>query len=125
MVQDRLAVAGEPRPAAEQRARAVGGAARLARRQPVGGAAGAVAAARQERHDHPLSDREVRHRGADPLDDARRLVAEQHRHRADPVAVDDRQVGVAQAGGLDADQELGVTRRVEVEVGDRQRRDSA
>ena len=41
------------------------------------------------------------------LDDlAGRLVAEDHRHHARPRAVDDRQVGVAEAGGADADQQL-------------------
>ena len=107
--------------AAHQRARAVGGAAGFAGREPVGGARRAVAAPRQERHDDALPDRHVRHGGAGLLDDARRLVAEQHRHRAHPVAVDHRQIGVAQPGGLDADEQLGVTRRRKVELGDGER----
>ena len=77
-----------------------------------------MAASGQKRHDYALPDRHVRHGGPGLLDDARRLVAEQHRHRAHPIAVDHRQVGMAQAGGLDADQKFGVTGRCEFELAD-------
>ena len=53
---------------------------------------------------HPLADGQVADARADPLDDPGGLVAEQHRHRPHPVAVDHRQVGVADARRLDADQ---------------------
>ena len=119
VMQDRGAVvAGQARPAGQQRARAVGGTARDTRCETVGGACAAVAAARQERHDDALPDGHVGNRIPDPLDDPGRLVAEQHRHRPDPVAVDHGQIGVAEPRGLDADEQLGVTRRREVEVGD-------
>ncbi len=49
--------------------------------------------------------------GAELLDDAGRLVAERHRHRPRPVAVDHRQVGVAQPGRGDLDQHLARTGR--------------
>ena len=68
-------------------------------------------------HD-PLTDREVG-LAADLLDDAGGLVAEQHRHRPHPVAVDHRQVRVAQPGGLDTHQQLVVAGRRQVEFGDR------
>ena len=42
----------------------------------------------------------------------------QHRHRAHPAAVDHRQIGMAEAGGLDADQEFGVAGRREFELAD-------
>ena len=44
--------------------------------------------------------------GADLADAPGRLVTEQHRHGAGPVAVDDGQVGVADPGGLDPHQHL-------------------
>ena len=57
--------------------------------------AGHWPAARQERHDDPLPDRQIGAALTDLLDDAGGLVTEQHRHRPHPVAVDDRQIGMA------------------------------
>ena len=118
VVVDGLAVARQPPFAGHQRARAVGGAAGFAGGQPVRGARRAVATSGQKRHDDALPDRHVRHGGPGLLDDARCLVAEQHRHRAHPVAVDHRQIGMAEAGGLDADQKLGVAGRCKFELAD-------
>ena len=84
VVVDGLAVARQPPLAGHQGARGVGGAARFARCQSVGGARRAVAAPGQKGHDDALPDGHVRHGGAGLLDDRRRLVAEQHRHRAAP-----------------------------------------
>lgn len=42
-------------------------------------------------------------------------MAEQHGHRAGTRAVDDREVAVAQARGLDADEQLARAGRVELE----------
>ena len=50
---------------------------------PVRPAAGALAAARQEREHDPVADRDVADLVADALDDAGGLVAEQHRHRTE------------------------------------------
>ena len=56
------------------------------------------------------------------LDDlARRLVAEHHRHHARARAVDDREVGVAEAGGADAHQELARPGPGQVELDDLER----
>ena len=48
-------------------------------------------------------------------------MAEQHRHRPHPVAVHHREIGVANAGGLDADQHLTALRTVELEIDDADR----
>ena len=88
-------VSGEPDRTAHQRARGVGRAARFARCQAVRRAGRALATARQERHDDPLPDRQIGAALTDLLDDAGGLVTEQHGHRPHPVAVDDRQIGMA------------------------------
>ena len=75
-----------------------------------------MAAARHEHHDDVVAVREVVDAGADLLDDARRLVAERHRHRPRPVAVDHRQVRVAQPGGRDLDQDLARPGRIELDL---------
>jgi hypothetical protein len=67
-----------------------------------------------------LPDRDVGDAGTGLLDDARRLVPEQHRHRPDATPIDDRQVGVAQPGGLDADQQFVVAGWGQLELGDRE-----
>ena len=56
---------------------------------------------------------------ADLLDDPGRLVPEQHRHGPHPVAVHHRQIGMAHACGLDADQQLVGAGWRQLEVGDR------
>ena len=121
VVVNRIAVAREASPAGHQRARRVGGAAGLAGGEPVRRAGVAVAAPGEKRHHQPLSDRDVGDAGADFLDDTGRLVAEQHRHRPDPAAVDDRQVGVAHARGLDAHEKLAGAGGRQVEVLHRKR----
>ncbi|MPN58000.1 hypothetical protein SDC9_205696 [bioreactor metagenome] len=99
--------------AAEQRAGVVGRRAQRAGEPPVGAAVGAFPAARQEGHHDPLARYEVVDPLTQRLHPAGRLVAEQHRRRADAVAVQHRQIGVTQTGGLDADQHLAGARRVE------------
>ncbi len=84
VVEHRLAVAGQPDVAVHQRARAVGGRSGTAGCQPVGGAGGAVPAARQERHHHSLAHRQI---GVTGLDDPGGFMAQQHRDGAHPVAV--------------------------------------
>ena len=63
----------------------------------------ALAAGRRPREDRRGRRRPGRRRPvADRLDDARALVAEHHRPRAHPLALDDVQVGAADADGVDA-----------------------
>src|SRR5262249_46540417 len=62
--------------------------------------------------DLPADGRRIEAR-TDRLDDARALVAEDDRARADPVAVADVQIGVADAGGGQADEDLARARLVE------------
>ena len=80
-----------------------------------------MAAARHEHHDDVVAVLEVVDAGAELLDDAGRLVAERHRHRPRPVAVDHRQVRVAQPRRRDLDQDLARSGRVELDRLDRQR----
>ena len=70
------------------------------------GAVGAVPAGGDVGADDPVAARDVGDPGADLLDDAGGLVTEHHRQRPGPVAVDDRQVGVAQPGGDDPHEHL-------------------
>ena len=63
----------------------------------------------------------IRTAGADLLDHSGGLVSEQHRHRAHPIAVDHRQIGVTQPGGFDADQEFALTRRRQIQLADGER----
>ena len=77
---------------------------RLTQRGPALRARTALAAGRDEGEHDRVTGREPGSAGLDHL--ACRLVAEQHRHHARPRAVDHRQVGVAQAGRADPDQQL-------------------
>ena len=65
--------------------------------------------------------RTSRDAGADLLDDARRLVAERHRERADARAVHHGEVGVADAPRLDADEQLPGARREQLDLLELQR----
>ena len=106
--------------AAHQRAGGVGGGAHLARQAAVGRAAGAVPAAREEGHDDAVTDGEVVHVRTQLLDDAGRLVAEQHRDGTAAIAVDDAEVGVADARRLDAHQDLTGLGRIQLQRADRE-----
>ncbi len=72
----------------------------------VGEAVLALAAARQESHHDPLADLDVVDAVAELLDDAGCLMTQQHRDRAWPVPVDDRQIRMADAGRLHTDEHL-------------------
>ena len=108
---------------AEQHALVVRRGARNARQAPVGGAVRALPATRQEREHDPITHREAGGRGIHPglFDDAGSLVPEQHRRRPHTVAVDDREVGVTEARGLDAHEQLSGAGLVELEIADRDR----
>ncbi len=99
---DRLAVGREPRRAVGQRAGADARAQRQARGRAAGEAGAALAAGRRPREDHAVADGEAVDVRADRLDDAGALVAEHHRPRPHPLALDDVQVGAADADGVDA-----------------------
>ena len=99
----------------------VRGASDAAGQSPVGRALGALAAARQEGHDHTRAEGQVVDAVADLLDDAGGLVAEQYGRRAHAVAVDDAEVGMADAGGLDAHQDLAGAGGRQVEIVHRKR----
>ena len=87
--------------AGQQFALAVGGGTRLAQGGTALGAGVAVSARGHEHHDDVVADGEIVDAFAQRLDDARGLVAECHRKRPGPVAVDDAEVRMAQARGLD------------------------
>ena len=60
----------------------------------------------------------VVHAGAHFDDLARAFVAQHDRHGARPVAVDQRQVGVAEAAAAHLDQDLALARRIEIDFDD-------
>ena len=63
-----------------------------------------MAATGHEHQRHGVAALQVGDAGADFLDDAGGLVAQRHGHRPRPVAIDDGQVGMAQAGRGNPDQ---------------------
>ncbi len=63
-----------------------------------------------------VADLHVVHTGTHLDDLARALVAQHDRHGTRPVAVDQRQVGVAEAAAADFDQHLSLARRVEIDL---------
>src|SRR5690606_32751422 len=71
--------------------------------------------------DDVVAPAEVVDAGADLLDDAGAFVAEDHRHRPRPGAVDHRKVGVTEAGGGDLHQYFAGAGRVELDLLDPQR----
>src|SRR5690606_24087903 len=83
--------------------------------------AGTVTARGEVGQHHALTGVEVLDVVAHLDDTARRLVAEEHRHRARPVAVHHGQVGVTQPGGLDLEQHLARSGRVELDLLDGER----
>ena len=96
----------QPAFAGQQRAGTVGGGAGFAQRRPALGAGQAVAAARHEHHHDVVADAEIVDAVAEPFDHAGGLVAEHHRRRSRTVAVDHREIGMAQPGGADLHQHL-------------------
>ena len=118
VVVHRVSVPVQPAAAGEQLAAGVGGAAEGAREPAVGGAVRAGAAPGQERHHHPLAGGQVVDAVPDPDNPARGLVSEQHRHRARPDAVDHGEVGVAESGRLDTDENLSLAGLLQVELDD-------
>ena len=103
----------------QQGAGGVAGRARFAQRGPALGARFAVpAGGHEDEHDVVTDGEVVAGVRADLLHDAGGLVAQRHRQRPGPVAVDHREVRVAQAGGLDPDQDLPGPGRIELELFD-------
>ena len=107
--------------AREQRAGAVRRRTRLAQRRPPGGARNAVAAARHE-HQHDMIARHDRgDAGPDLAHDARCFMPQRHRHHPRPVAVDHRQIGMAEPRRLDLHQHFARARRIELDLADDER----
>ena len=121
MMVDRRAVEVQPPRAREQRPLAVGDGARLAQRRPPGAARQAMAAARHEHQDDVVALGEIAHARAERLDHACGFVTQHHRQRPRPVAVDHRQIRMAEPGGLDPHQDLAGARAVELDLLDGQR----
>jgi hypothetical protein len=115
---DRLAVHVQPMMAAQQLA---GGARRhraLADIGPSLEAAPAAAAAHVEGEADMIADLDVVHARAELDDLARAFVTQHDRRRPRPVAIDQRQIGVAEAGAAHLDQHLALAGRIEIELDD-------
>jgi hypothetical protein len=80
-----------------------------------------MAAARDEHHDDVIARREILDSRPEPLDDTGGFVPEHHRGRTRPVAVDDREIGMAQPGGGDAHEHLAWSRLGELDLADIER----
>ena len=115
------AVAVKSTLAGEQRASPIGGGTRLAQRGTAFRARQAVPAARNKDHDDMVADLEIVDSRSELFHDARGFVAEHHRSGPRAIAVDDGEIGMAQACGGNPDQHLPVTGIVELHLLDRQR----
>ena len=102
MVGDRLPVQMDAPAAGQKLAAGIRLGAGFAERRPAFGARGAVAAGGHEDHHDMVAGLKVGDAVAERLDDAARLVAERHRHRPRAVAIDHREIGMAEAGGRDS-----------------------
>ena len=104
----------EANPAAEQFALGIGGGAIGAKIALPRQTAHARSARRKERQDDPVTNGKLRIVRVAGLDHrCACLMAQRHRHRSRPVAVDHRQVRMAQPGGFDLDEQLTGSRRIE------------
>jgi len=121
VVDRRTRLVVQPPTALQEFTRRVGAGPRLAKRGLAAGARGARAAGRYEHHHDLVAERHVEDARPRVENDARRLVPERHRHRAQPRTVDHREVGVTQASRLDPHQQFTRTRVVEVELDKGQR----
>ncbi len=110
------AVAAEATLAAQEFADGVVRRAGLAEGGPPLRAGSAMAATRHEHADDEVALLQVVNERADLLDNAGGLVAERHRQRPWPVAVDDGEIGMAQARRRNADQDLARSRSFQVDL---------
>ena len=118
---DRLAVGREPRRAVGQRPGADARPQRQAGGRAAGEARPALAAGGRPGEDHAIAGGQAVHVGADGLDDAGALVAEHHRPRPHPLALDDVEVGAADADGVDAHERIARPGPLEVDRADDER----
>ena len=102
----RLALVGQATSTAQQRAGGVGCSRRLAQHRPPFGARQAVATTGHEDQDHMVARHQVRHAFAQRLDHAGGRMPQHDGRAARTVAIDNRQVGVAQAGRCDPHKHL-------------------
>jgi hypothetical protein len=111
----------QPARSGKQRPGPVHGGARLAQGRPAFGTGTAMATGGDEHADHVIVPREVMDSRSDLLDDAGGFVPERHWQGTRPVTVDHREVGMAQARGLDPNQHLARSGEVKFQFLDRQR----
>ena len=117
----RLAVEMQPMMARQELARGARRDRALADIGPALEAAPAAAAAHVEGEADMVALLDVVHAGADLDDLARALVAQHDRHRPRPVAVDQRQVGMAEPAAAHLDQHLALAGRIEIDLDDMDR----
>ena len=79
-----------------------------------------MATARYEYHHYVIALGEGADIGPDLFDDTRGFMPQCHRRRARSVAIDNRQVGMTQAGRGNLDQDFTGTRAFEFDVGNLQ-----
>ena len=75
----------------------------------------AMPAARREHHDDVVVDRQIGDVLAERFDDARRFVPLSHGHWPGTIAIDHRQIGMAQPSRANADQHFVAARTVQVQ----------
>ncbi len=112
---------GEPPAAVQQLAATVRRRTGFTERRPAGRARQAMPAARHEDHHYMITGQEVAHSVTDALHHTCRFVTECDRYGPRTVAVDDRQVGMAEPGCDDPNQDLRWARRRQFEILDHER----
>ena len=117
-VRDRDSIFGKALCARQQRARHTGLRGGFAQHGPAFCARLAVAAAGHEEQDNVVADFQIVHALPQAFDHAGRFMAEDDRRGAWPVAVDDRQIGMAHARGGDAHQHFAGPGRCQIHLPD-------
>lgn len=107
VMMDGFGVVPQSSAAAEQFPCTIAGAPDLTGDPALGSASGAVLASREEGHHHAVARVKVIDLGPGLEYASAGFVSQQHRHRSRSIAIDDREVGVADPSSLDFDETFG------------------
>jgi len=107
VVMDGFGVAPQSSAAGEEFTCTIAGAPDLTGDPALGSASGAILASREEGHHHSVARVKVIDLGPGLEYASAGLMSQQHRYRSRSIAIDDREVGVADPSSLDSDEAFG------------------
>jgi hypothetical protein len=113
MVIDGRASQAKAADAIQKRTSEIGGGAGFAQSGTAFMAAGAMAAVGNENADDPVARKEITGAGTEFDNFAGRFVAEDHWHYSRAATIDNTEIGMAEAGGTDANQDFAGSGRIE------------